>query len=65
MSLMGTTASLAVNRVTVCLTPQQREFIRLGARKYQIGFSDYLRRMLDQAMDAAKEVEAWSREARR
>ena len=45
---MLSTASLSQNRVNVCLAWEQREYIRLGASLYQIGFSEYLRRILDQ-----------------
>jgi hypothetical protein len=45
---MAGTASLSQNRVNVCLAWEQREYIRLGAALYQIGFSEYLRRVLDQ-----------------
>lgn len=42
------TASVVANRVTVCLTWEQKRFIQNGSQRFRIGFSEYLRRVLDE-----------------
>jgi hypothetical protein len=56
---MGSTASLFVNRITVCITTKQREFLFSGMREHGIGLSEFTRRVLDEVLarrPAAQEV---------
>lgn len=55
---MGSTASMHVNRVTVCLTTQQSNFLRDGMRRHGIGLSEYLRRVLDRVLEAQELTDA-------
>ena len=48
---MGATASTYANKITVCLTTNQREFVVAGMRRYQIGLSEYVRRVFDQVIE--------------
>lgn len=48
---MSSTSSVYVNRITVCLTTPQREFLSAGVRRYGIGLSEYMRRILDQVLE--------------
>ena len=61
---MGHTASVYANRLTVCVTSQQRDFIFAGMRRHQIGMSEYMRRLLDRLMDTAVAAENQKREVR-
>lgn len=44
---MAHTSSITDNRVTVSITWDQRRYIKEGAARFRIGFSEYLRRLLD------------------
>ncbi len=48
---MGATTSITENRVTICLTWPQLQWLREGAGHYRIGFSEFMRRKLDVLMD--------------
>ena len=56
---MGTTASVYANRITVCLTARQREFLFAGMRHHQLGLSEYVRRLFDQLMEIDEAAKTW------
>ena len=49
---------LTAQRMTVCITERQKEFILTGVRRYRIGVSEYVRRLFDQAVDEHERAEA-------
>lgn len=56
---MGLTASFHSNRITVCLTTPQRQYLSAGMQKHKIGLSEYIRRCLDRVLadDEEKDLE--------
>jgi len=49
---------LTPNRITICLTRRQRDYLLLGAARYDLGLSEYVRRLLDRMLDQDRDSTA-------
>ncbi len=55
---MGSTASVYMNRITLCLSAPQDEFVTIGMRRLGLGKSEYVRRLLDRGIEITQKEQS-------